>query len=39
LDARTVLEFWHSTLDGDAAALGRVTRDATDPTLSSVYHE
>jgi hypothetical protein len=35
---RTVLDFWHGTLDGDAQALERVTADATDPALSSVQH-
>jgi hypothetical protein len=34
-----VLDFWHGTLDDDAAALERVTDDATDPALSSVQHE
>jgi dienelactone hydrolase len=36
---RTVLDFWHGTLDGDAEALERVTADATDPALSRVRHE
>ncbi|WP_421118608.1 alpha/beta hydrolase family protein [Aquihabitans daechungensis] len=36
---RTVLDFWHGTLDGDDAALDRVTDDATDPELSTVDHE
>jgi dienelactone hydrolase len=39
LVTRTVLDFWHGTLGGDAEALERVTDDATDPTLSSVQHE
>jgi dienelactone hydrolase len=39
LVTRTVLDFWHGTLDDDAAALERVTDDATDPALSSVQHE
>jgi dienelactone hydrolase len=39
LVTRTVLDFWHGTLDGDAAALDRVTADATDPELSRVQHE
>lgn len=39
LVTRTVLDFWHGTLGGDAQALERVTGDATDPTLSSVQHE
>lgn len=39
LVTRTVLDFWHGTLDGDAEALDRVTDDATDPALSSVQHE
>ncbi len=39
LVTRTVLDFWHGTLDGDAAALDRVTADATDPELSTVHHE
>lgn len=39
LVTRTVLDFWHGTLDGDAAALERVTADATDPALSTVRHE
>jgi dienelactone hydrolase len=36
---RTVLDFWHGTLDGDAEALDRVTTDATDPELSVVDEE
>jgi len=39
LVTRTVLDFWHGTLDGDAEALDRVTDDATDPELSTVEHE
>jgi dienelactone hydrolase len=39
LVTRTVLDFWHGTLDGDADALERVTDDATDPELSRVLHE
>jgi dienelactone hydrolase len=39
LVTRTVLDFWHGTLDGDQAALDRVTADATDPELTSVDHE
>jgi dienelactone hydrolase len=39
LVTRTVLDFWHGTLDGDAQALEQVTPDATDPTLSRVVHE
>ncbi len=39
LVTRTVLDFWHGTLDGDTEALERVTADATDPALSSVRHE
>ncbi len=39
LVTRTVLDFWHGTLDGDAEALDRVTADATDPELSTVEHE
>jgi dienelactone hydrolase len=39
LVTRTVLDFWHGTLDGDAEALERVTADATDPALSRVRHE
>jgi dienelactone hydrolase len=39
LVTRTVLDFWHGTLDGDAEALDRVTPDATDPDLTSVLHE
>ncbi|HEX7136027.1 MAG TPA: dienelactone hydrolase family protein [Iamia sp.] len=39
LVTRTVLDFWHGTLDGDAEALDRVTDDATDPELSIVQHE
>jgi fermentation-respiration switch protein FrsA (DUF1100 family) len=38
LVTRTVLDFWHGTLDGDQAALDRVTADATDPELTSVDH-
>ena len=38
LVTRTVLDFWHGTLDGDARALDRVTDDATDPGLSRVEH-
>ena len=33
LVTRTVLDFWHGTLDSDARALERVTADATDPAL------
>ena len=36
LVTRTVLDFWHGTLDGDGEALDRVTADATDPDLSTV---
>jgi dienelactone hydrolase len=39
LVTRTVLDFWHGTLGGDAEALDRVTSDATDDTLSTVRHE
>lgn len=39
LVTRTVLDFWHGTLDGDDEALGRVTTDATDPDLSEVRQE
>jgi dienelactone hydrolase len=39
LVTRTVLDFWHGTLDGDAEALGNVTESATDPSLSVVAHE
>ncbi len=39
LVTRTVLDFWHGTLDGDAEALARVTADATDPGLATVEHE
>ncbi|MCB0962780.1 MAG: dienelactone hydrolase family protein [Acidimicrobiales bacterium] len=39
LVTRTVLDFWHGTLDGDEAALARVTEDATDPELTTVDHE
>jgi hypothetical protein len=39
LVTRTVLDFWHGTLDGDTEALERVTADATDPELASVRHE
>jgi dienelactone hydrolase len=39
LVTRTILDFWHGTLDGDADALDRVTEDATDPDLSTVQHE
>lgn len=39
LVTRTVLDFWHGTLDGDAEALERVTDDATDADLSRVQHE
>jgi len=39
LVTRTVLDFWHGTLDGDDDALERVTVDATDPDLSHVRHE
>jgi len=38
LVTRTVLDFWHGTLDRDADALGRVTADATDPELTTVMH-
>ena len=39
LVTRTVLDFWHGTLDGDDEALARVTDDASDPELSTVDHE
>lgn len=39
LVTRTVLDFWHGTLDGDAKDLRRVTTDATDPALSRVEHQ
>jgi hypothetical protein len=39
LVTRTVLDFWHGTLDGDDEAFERVTDDATDPDLSTVEHE
>ena len=39
LVTRTILDFWHGTLDGDAEALDRVTQDATDPDLATVVHE
>jgi dienelactone hydrolase len=39
LVTRTLLDFWHGTLDGDADALERVTADATDPELTTVDHE
>lgn len=39
LVTRTVLDFWHGTLDGDAAALDRVAADAADPDLATVRHE
>lgn len=39
LVTRTVLDFWHGTLDDDAEALDRVTTSATDPELSDVQHE
>lgn len=35
---RTILDFWHGTLDGDAEALDRVTASASDPELSEVRH-
>ena len=38
LVTRTVLDFWHGTLNGDTQALERVTADATDPALSRVQH-
>jgi dienelactone hydrolase len=38
LVTRTIVDFWHGTLDGDAEALDRVTDDATDPELSTVRH-
>lgn len=39
LVTRTVLDFWHGTLDGDAKALARVAADATDRMLARVHHE
>jgi dienelactone hydrolase len=36
---RTVLSFWHGTLDDDPEALERVTEAATDPALTTVQHE
>jgi dienelactone hydrolase len=39
LVTRTVLDFWHGTLDGDDEALARVTDDATAPDLTTVDHE
>ena len=39
LVTRTVLDFWHGTLDGDDEALARVAEDASHPTLSTVRHE
>lgn len=39
LVTRTILDFWHGTLDGDEEALARVTESATDPGLSVVDHE
>jgi dienelactone hydrolase len=39
LVTRTVVDFWHGTLDGDTQSLERVTADATDPALSRVQHE
>ena len=39
LVTETLLDFWHGTLDGDAAALDRVTDSATDPTLTTVDQE
>ncbi|HEY8546402.1 MAG TPA: dienelactone hydrolase family protein [Acidimicrobiales bacterium] len=36
LVTRTILDFWHGTLDGDGEALDRVTEDATDPELATV---
>ena len=39
LVTRTILDFWHGTLGGDADALDRVTDDATDPELATVRHE
>lgn len=38
LVTRTVLDFWHGTLDHDRKALSRVTADATDPKLTTVDH-
>jgi dienelactone hydrolase len=38
LVTRTILDFWHGTLDVDAEALDRVTDDATHPELSTVLH-
>lgn len=35
----TIVDFWHGTLDGDDAALARITADATDPELATVDHE
>jgi hypothetical protein len=39
LVTRTVLDFWHGTLDADPEALDRVTADATHPDLSTVEQE
>jgi dienelactone hydrolase len=39
LVTRTVVDFWHGTLNGDTQSLERVTADATDPALSRVEHE
>lgn len=39
LVTRTILDFWHGTLDGDEEALARVTTSATDPELSRVDHQ
>ena len=39
LVTRTILDFWHGTLDEDPDALARVTDDATDPELTTVDHE
>jgi dienelactone hydrolase len=39
LVTRAILDFWHGTLDGDAAALDRLTTVASDPTLATVQHE
>lgn len=36
LVTRTILDFWHGTLGGDADALDRVTESATDPELTVV---
>jgi dienelactone hydrolase len=36
LVTRTILDFWHGTLDGDEEALARVTEDAGDPELATV---